>query len=93
MPTREQLRREYDAAIWDLQKLGPRQNLTTGFVATIGDSLFDGSAALSWTEGSAVTAQRFPALADLIGGKVQVYFATLLSSIEMPKQPRYARWR
>jgi hypothetical protein len=41
MPTREQLRMEFDAAIHDLNRLRPKQNLTTGFAARIGDSVFD----------------------------------------------------
>jgi hypothetical protein len=41
IPTREQLRTEFDAAIHDLKQLRPKQNLTTGFAAKIGDSVFD----------------------------------------------------
>jgi hypothetical protein len=41
MPTHEQLRTEFDAAIHDLNQLRPKQNLTTGFAAKIGDSVFD----------------------------------------------------
>jgi hypothetical protein len=41
MPTCEQLRTEFDAAIHDLNQLRPKQNLTTGFAAKIGDSVFD----------------------------------------------------
>ena len=41
MPTREQLRTEFDAATHDLQNVRPTQNLTNGFAAKIGDSVFD----------------------------------------------------
>ena len=41
MPSRAELRREFDAAVSDLSEMRPHQNLTIGFAARIGDSVFD----------------------------------------------------
>ncbi len=100
MPTREHLRTEYDAAIHDLNRLRPNQNLTTGFAALIGDSVFDaGYRALADGLGATQEAkgppQRLHVVSAPVGsGKTSFTIALITACVRLsdPKAPYGCVW-
>ena len=77
-PNRERLRALYDAAVHQLSELRPNTNLTTGFYATMGNSVFEaGCTALSYY---CAGTQRVPYVAAPAGsGKTSFSYALLLA--------------